>query len=161
MEKLRHVRVFGSQAYVHVPDNKRKKLDSKDRKLIFVGYAMEQKAYRFVDSETDARFLEMNNGSSSIGLDPFVEENEEVRRNSAEAEELGESSNSYVPLRRSKRLNIGTRLRRLDDYNLEFAVGIAAYDAEATSSDISKRGTLSAARLNGLSQLSSKNNEVG
>lgn len=70
---LSHIRVFGSQAYVHVPDTKRKKLDSKARKLTFVGYAMEQKAYRFVDLETDritvsrdARFIEMDNGSTSV-----------------------------------------------------------------------------------------------
>jgi hypothetical protein len=30
--------VFGSTAYVHVPENQRRKLDPKARKMIFVGY---------------------------------------------------------------------------------------------------------------------------
>lgn len=70
---LAHLRVFGSPAYVHVPDTKRKKLDNKATRLTFIGYAMEQKAYRFVDLDTDiitvsrdARFIELGNGSSSV-----------------------------------------------------------------------------------------------
>lgn len=61
------IRVFGSQAYVHVPDEKRRKLDVKARKLVFVGYAEGRKAWRFLDTATnritisrDAKFLELN-----------------------------------------------------------------------------------------------------
>lgn len=63
---LKHLRVFGSEAYVHIPDSKRTKMDSKAKKLVFVGYAMEHKGYRFVDPETDvitvsrdAKFIEL------------------------------------------------------------------------------------------------------
>lgn len=70
-----HLRVFGSEAYVHVPDCKRKKLDSKARKLIFVGYSIEYKGYRFLNRDTDqitisrdARFIELSNGSSSVDV---------------------------------------------------------------------------------------------
>ncbi|KAK9679591.1 GAG-pre-integrase domain [Popillia japonica] len=35
---LEHIRVFGSVAYTHVPDQRRSKLDVKSRKLILVGY---------------------------------------------------------------------------------------------------------------------------
>ena len=42
---LRHFRVFGSIAYVHVPKEKRKKLDAKTEKCILVGYSDEQKGY--------------------------------------------------------------------------------------------------------------------
>lgn len=59
------IRVFGSKAYVHIPDEKRRKLDAKARKLVFVGYAEGRKAWRFLDTETnritvsrDAKFLE-------------------------------------------------------------------------------------------------------
>jgi hypothetical protein len=38
---LRHLRVFGSIAYVHVPKEKRKKLDTKAEKCILVGYSDE------------------------------------------------------------------------------------------------------------------------
>ena len=38
---LRHLRVFGSIAYVHVPKEKRRKLDVKVEKCILVGYSDE------------------------------------------------------------------------------------------------------------------------
>jgi hypothetical protein len=41
-----HLRVFGYIAYVHVPDEKRSKLDPKAKKCIFIGYSLEQKGYR-------------------------------------------------------------------------------------------------------------------
>jgi hypothetical protein len=41
-----HFRVFGCIAYVHVPDEKRLKLDPKAEKCIFIGYSLEQKGYR-------------------------------------------------------------------------------------------------------------------
>jgi len=36
-----HLRVFGCIAYVHVPDEKRSKLDPKVEKCIFIGYSSE------------------------------------------------------------------------------------------------------------------------
>ena len=39
---LRHLRVFGSIAYVHVPKEKRRKLDAKAEKCILGGYSDEQ-----------------------------------------------------------------------------------------------------------------------
>jgi hypothetical protein len=41
-----HLRMFGCIAYVHVPDEKRSKLDPKVEKCIFIGYSLEQKGYR-------------------------------------------------------------------------------------------------------------------
>jgi transposase InsO family protein len=43
---LSHLKVFGSIAFVHVPDEKRRKLDPKSEKMIFVGYSLEQKGYK-------------------------------------------------------------------------------------------------------------------
>eukprot|EP00253_Pinus_taeda_P025810 PITA_25810 len=42
-----HMKVFGCVAYAHIPDQLRKKLDSKGEKCIFIGYSEESKAYRF------------------------------------------------------------------------------------------------------------------
>ncbi len=39
-------KVFGCITYVHVPDEKRSKLDPKVKKCIFIGYSLEQKGYR-------------------------------------------------------------------------------------------------------------------
>jgi hypothetical protein len=43
---LRHLRVFDSIAYVHIPKEKQKKLDTKAEKCILVGYSNEQKSYK-------------------------------------------------------------------------------------------------------------------
>jgi hypothetical protein len=44
--KLRHLRVFGSIAYVHIPKEKRRKLEAKAEKCILVSYSDEQKGYK-------------------------------------------------------------------------------------------------------------------
>ena len=43
---LRHLRVFGSIAYVHVSKEKRRKLDAKAENCILVEYSDEQKGYK-------------------------------------------------------------------------------------------------------------------
>ena len=42
---LSHLRVFGCDAYVHVPKEKRTKLDNKSKKCIFIGYKDGLKGY--------------------------------------------------------------------------------------------------------------------
>ncbi|XP_055632911.1 uncharacterized protein LOC129773335 [Toxorhynchites rutilus septentrionalis] len=60
-----HLRVFGCKAFVHVPKEKRRKLDDKGNEMTFVGYSSNHKAYRFIDITTnklvisrDVRFVE-------------------------------------------------------------------------------------------------------
>ena len=43
---LKHLRVFGSITYVHVPDETWKKIDAKSDKCILVGYSHAQKGYK-------------------------------------------------------------------------------------------------------------------
>lgn len=43
---LSHLRVFGCDAYVHVPKEKQTKLDSKSEKCIFIGYKDGLKGYK-------------------------------------------------------------------------------------------------------------------
>ena len=43
---LGHLRVFDNIAYVHVPKEKRRKLDVKSEKCILVSYSDEQKGYK-------------------------------------------------------------------------------------------------------------------
>lgn len=40
-----HLKVFGSVTYAHVLDEKRSKLDDKNKKLIFIGYNTSSKGY--------------------------------------------------------------------------------------------------------------------
>jgi hypothetical protein len=47
---LSHLRTFGCEAYVHIPKQKRRKLDQKSEKKIFVGYSESRKAYRLLDA---------------------------------------------------------------------------------------------------------------
>ena len=51
---VKHLRVFGCIAYAHVPKDERKKLDSKFRKCIFLGYGAEIKGYQLYDVESIA-----------------------------------------------------------------------------------------------------------
>jgi hypothetical protein len=46
-----HFKVFGSEAYVHIPECNRKKLDPKSEKCFFVGYSETHKAYRFWNAD--------------------------------------------------------------------------------------------------------------
>ena len=44
-----HLRVFGCLAFAHIPGAKRKKLDDKSRKCVFVGDSSVSKAYKLYD----------------------------------------------------------------------------------------------------------------
>ena len=41
-----HLRIFGCHAYVHVPKDKRTKVDPSGKKVVFVGYSDTSKAYK-------------------------------------------------------------------------------------------------------------------
>jgi hypothetical protein len=47
-----HLRVFGCIAYVHVPHERRLKLDPKVEKCIFIGYSLKQKGCRCFNPST-------------------------------------------------------------------------------------------------------------
>jgi hypothetical protein len=46
---LSHLKVFGCDAFVHVPKEKRNKLDNKAIKCIFIGYKDGMKGYKLWD----------------------------------------------------------------------------------------------------------------
>ena len=48
---LSHLRVFGCDAYVHVPKDKRTKLDNKSERCIFIGYKDGLKGYKLWNLE--------------------------------------------------------------------------------------------------------------
>lgn len=67
-----HLRVFGCRAYALVPVQNRRKLDSKSREYIFVGYCENSKGYRLSDPcnpckvilSRNVHFIEMNINNS-------------------------------------------------------------------------------------------------
>ena len=76
-----HLRVFGSDAYAHIPKDERGKLDPKAKKCIFVGYGEETKGYRLFDPvrgkiffSRDVVFNEDGTGRSAVeDEDRYVE----------------------------------------------------------------------------------------
>jgi len=48
---VEHLRTFGCTAYAHVPKDERKKLDSKAKRCILLGYGADTKGYRLYDPE--------------------------------------------------------------------------------------------------------------
>ena len=67
------MKVFGCVAYAHIPDQLRRKLDSKGEKCIFIGYSEESKAYRLYIPSTkkffvsrDVQFIEEEAWDGSI-----------------------------------------------------------------------------------------------
>lgn len=89
-------RVFGSQAYSHIPENKRTKLDDKSEKLIFVGYA--KNGYRLWNPLSKeiivSRNVIFNENDMSKGCTKFsylyseeVEENEDGEEELAQQKE--------------------------------------------------------------------------
>jgi len=47
-----HFRIFGCIAYAHIPDQKRKKLDDKREKYIFLSVSDQSKAYKLYNPNT-------------------------------------------------------------------------------------------------------------
>ena len=48
-----HFRIFGCVAYAHIPDEKRKKLDDKGEKCVFLGVSEHSKAYKLFNPSTN------------------------------------------------------------------------------------------------------------
>ncbi|KAM1312868.1 hypothetical protein ACFX2F_016974 [Malus domestica] len=65
---ISHLRVFGSIAHVHVPDERRTTLDDKSEKFIFIGYDTNSKGYKLYNP---------NNGKTVISRDLTIDEERE------------------------------------------------------------------------------------
>lgn len=53
--RVKHLRTFGSLAVVHIPKERRRKLDEKGKEMIFIGYCEQSKAWRFTDLDNPGR----------------------------------------------------------------------------------------------------------
>ena len=50
--KIKHLRVFGTTAYLHIPNINQKKFSARSRKMLFVGYDNESSNFRLWDKDT-------------------------------------------------------------------------------------------------------------
>ena len=57
---ISHLRVFGSIAYVHVPDERRSKLDDKSEKIVFIRYDMRSKGYKLYNPSNGKTIISNN-----------------------------------------------------------------------------------------------------
>lgn len=83
--------VFGSEAFVHVPDEKRKKWDAKSKKGIFVGYQDNCKGYRiWIPQENRieiARNVIIKEDSETISMVDNIKERTDSEGSSSESNE--------------------------------------------------------------------------
>jgi hypothetical protein len=93
--KLDHLRIFGCEAYTHIPACDRRKLDPKSIKCIFVGYCDNTKAYRLWDAVSRR---------IKISRDVLFNENtQSTHPDSTISPERDETPPTVVPPRRSER----------------------------------------------------------
>ena len=69
-----HLRVFGCDAYAHIPKDERGKFDKKARKCVLLGYGAETKGYRLYDVKDRkiiySRDVQFNENSKNLEQDP-------------------------------------------------------------------------------------------
>ncbi|KAJ1530288.1 hypothetical protein ONE63_005209 [Megalurothrips usitatus] len=90
-----HLRIFGCDAYAHIPKEKRGKLDPKAERYIFPGYCEKSKAYRLgsVSNPTktikarDVRFIEDTEGQDVL-QDYVSDQTPDEQKNPAAPEEI-------------------------------------------------------------------------
>jgi hypothetical protein len=124
---LQHLRVFGCDAYVHVPKKNRSKLDKRVEKCIFIGYKDSVKGYKLWNPETKKNvysrnvvFREVKDVSKQEFL-PRQDEPEQIelelddeKYESSEEDEAEEEEELHTPvLRRPVR-----EIRQLERYSL-------------------------------------------
>jgi hypothetical protein len=157
---LQHLRVFGCDAYVHVPKENRSKLDNKAEKCIFIGYKDGVKGYKLWNPETkkivysrDVVFREVKDVSKQefpptqdepekieLELDDAKSESSEEEE-AEEAEEEEEEPHTPV-LRRSVRDRRKPERYSPPDFRSNFSLSITDDDPrtvrEAVNSEDSK-----------------------
>jgi hypothetical protein len=158
---LQHLRVFGCDAYVHVPKENRSKMDKKDEKCIFIGYKDGVKGYKLWNLETKKtlysqdvvfkevkdvskhEFLPMQDEPEKIELELDDAKSESSEEEEAEEEEEEEEEEPHTPvLRRLVRDRRQPERYSPPNFRSNFALSITDDDPrivrEAVNSEDSK-----------------------
>lgn len=104
---VNHMRIFGCEAMVHLPKEKRKKWDPKAQKMIFIGYCDHTKGYRFiipglkrVVKSRDATFLESTVKRDyvpvELSMNPATNNDNIISEKAEESDSTSESSYDTV-----------------------------------------------------------------
>ena len=83
-----YFRVFGCDAYAHIPKAQREKFDEKSKKMIFVGYNAVSTGYRLYDSDRDV---------ISVSRDVIFDELSSSEGADSSLDMLGDPSDSFSP----------------------------------------------------------------
>jgi hypothetical protein len=148
---IQHLRVFGCDAYVHVPKENRSKLDKKDEKCIFIGYKDGVKGYNLWNPETkktiysrDVVFIELKDVSKQEFL-PTQDKPEkiELELDDEKYESSEEEEEPHTPLlRRLVRDKMKIERHSPPDFHSNFGLSITDDDPktvkEAVNSEDSK-----------------------
>lgn len=97
-QSVKYFKIFGCLAYISIPENRRAKLASRSKPVVFLGYCSDRKAYRFYDSDKetivvsrDVTFLEDKKGSDLFTGITCNQERCNTRRNELEYVALTDS----------------------------------------------------------------------
>ena len=141
---LKHLRVFGCVAYIHVPDIERRKLDKKAKKLRFIGYTETAGNYRVWDETKhkcyirhDVIFNELDFDFNKMGDTSQQEQELEVTEVSSKEvnidleEREPDDTEQETPLRRSERERRPCIRYGIDEYaNKAFHIAYQAAEIE-------------------------------
>ena len=122
--RVDHLRVFGCDAFAHIPKDEGGKFDTKARKCILLGYGKETKAYRLYDPSQNkilySRDVQFNEETKESRLDSSADDYKLIiefpsntigeTNEQSEDEQPDQIDQTVVPIRRS------TRTRREPDY---------------------------------------------
>ncbi|KAG6404540.1 hypothetical protein SASPL_136789 [Salvia splendens] len=73
---IAHLRVFGSKAYAHVPDQTKCKLDDKSKPFIFIGYDSNTKGYKLYDPTSQKTMISRDVEFDEEGVWDFGSDND-------------------------------------------------------------------------------------
>lgn len=117
---INNLKIFGSEVYAHIPQEKRRKWDKKGRKGIFVGYSEETKGYRIyfggreVSLSRDILFKESTNPSTTSEVKIMNEEEneeEEEEVNSDDEEKLDDDKQMPVEVEDQQQMILRDRTK--------------------------------------------------
>lgn len=114
---ISNLRVFGSLAYSHVPDQLRQKLDDKAEVMTMVGYSLRSKAYRLYDPATHQIVIRRDVvfDEDKLGI-PKSKESQCENNSLTLSVDIPDASSDQLMTRRSERSRNPVTRYGIDDY---------------------------------------------